>query len=217
MNDSTPEWTHHVGHHFENAEQEFSANKLGFWLFLATEILLFGGLFVAYAVFRNMYPETFHNAHEHLNRTMGALNTVVLICSSFTMAMAVRAAQTGEKNKQVGFLIVTLAFAATFLVVKYFEYAEKIQHGYLPGFWYTPHSPTDPANGNLFFGLYFVMTGLHGVHVLAGIIAITWVLTKAVKGRFSSSWYTPVELVGMYWHLVDLIWIYLFPLFYLIG
>ena len=133
------------------------------------------------------------------------------------MAMAVRAAQTNQHRRLIGFLIVTLACAFIFLIVKYFEYAEKIHHGYLPGYWYTPHLPTDPANGNLFFGLYFMMTGLHGLHVLGGIAAITWILVKAQKRQFSSAWYTPVELVGMYWHLVDLIWIYLFPLFYLIG
>ena len=217
MSDQESRLIHRVGHHFANAEQEFSANKLGFWLFLATEILLFGGLFVAYVVFRNMYPEMFLDAHQHLNRTMGATNTVVLICSSFTMAMAVRAAQTGKRSQQVMFLVVTLSLAAVFLVIKYFEYSEKIAHGYLPGYWYAPHGVGDPVNGNLFFGLYFMMTGLHGVHVLAGMVAITWVLIKAAKGQFSSSWYTPVELVGLYWHLVDLIWIYLFPLFYLIG
>jgi len=216
MSDQEARWTHKVGHHFANAEQEFSANKFGFWLFLATEILLFGGLFVAYVVFRNMYPQMFLDAHLHLNRTMGAANTVVLICSSFTMAMAVRAAMLGQKRLQVGFLLGTLAFATTFLVIKYFEYSEKIAHGYLPGLGYTPHEG-DPVNGNIFFGLYFSMTGLHGVHVLAGIIAITWILVKATKGQFSGSWYTPVELVGMYWHVVDLIWIYLFLLFYLIG
>lgn len=217
MKPESKEWTHKVGHHFADAENEWSANKLGFWLFLATEILLFGGLFVAYAVFRNMYPETFHQAHHHLNRTMGAINTVVLICSSFTMAMAVRAAQTNQQRRLVGFLAVTLACAGTFLVIKYFEYAEKIRHGYLPGFWYTPHETGDPANGNIFFGLYFMMTGLHGVHVIAGICAITWVLVRSMRRQFSSSYHTPVELTGLYWHLVDLIWIYLFPLFYLIG
>jgi cytochrome c oxidase subunit 3 len=217
MSDSSERWRHHVGHHFDNAEQEFSANKFGFWLFLATEILLFGGLFVAYVVFRNKYPEMFVGAHEHLDRTMGATNTVVLICSSFTMAMAVRAAQTNQYRRQVVLLSATIALAAVFLVIKFFEYKAKIEHGYLPGFWYTPHLATDPANGNIFFGLYFVMTGLHGVHVLAGMIAISWVLQKAVRRQFSSEWYTPVELTGLYWHLVDLIWIYLFPLFYLIA
>jgi cytochrome c oxidase subunit 3 len=208
---------HKVGHHFADAENEFTANKLGFWLFLATEILLFGGLFVAYVVFRSTYPMTFHEAHEHLSKPMGAINTVVLICSSFTMAMAVRASQTNQQRRLVWLLAVTIVCAFIFLIIKFFEYKAKIEHGYLPGYWYTPHLPTDPPNGNIFFGLYFVMTGLHGLHVLGGIVAITWVLIKAKKGQFSSEWYTPVELVGMYWHLVDLIWIYLFPLFYLIG
>jgi cytochrome c oxidase subunit III len=210
-------WKHRVGHHFADQENEFTANKFGFWLFLATEILLFGGLFVAYAVFRSTYPKTFHEAHEHLDKTMGAINTVVLICSSFTMAMAVRASQTNQRRRLIVFLVITLLCAFTFLVIKFFEYSAKIHHGYLPGYWYTPHLATDPANGNLFFGLYFMMTGLHGLHVLGGIVAITWILINASKRRYSSEWYTPVELVGMYWHLVDLIWIYLFPLFYLIG
>jgi len=209
--------THHVGHHFVDAEQEFRSNKFGFWLFLATEILLFGGLFVAYIIFRSMYPEMFHEAHNHLNRTMGATNTVVLICSSLSMALAVRAAQTGMRTRQIALLVFTLLCAVTFMVIKFFEYKAKIEHGYLPGYWYTPHFPGDPVNGNIFFGLYFMMTGLHGIHVLAGMAAITWVLVRAAKGHFSPSYYTPVELTGMYWHLVDLIWIYLFPLFYLIG
>lgn len=208
---------HHVGHHFASAEQELSSNKFGFWLFLATEILLFGGLFVAFVVFQNMFPEMFFEAHHHLDRVMGGINTIVLICSSLTMAMAVRAAQTDKQSQLVGYLVATLAFAAMFLVIKYFEYSAKFEHGLLPGFWYEPHGPGNPVNGNIFFGLYFMMTGLHGVHVVAGMIAISWVLTNAIRGRFSSSWYTPVELTGLYWHLVDLIWIYLFPLFYLIG
>ena len=152
MSDSGEQYTHHVGHHFDNAEQEFSANKFGFWLFLATEILLFGGLFVAYAVFCNMYPEMFLGAHEHLNRTMGATNTIVLITSSFTMAMAVRSAQTNQYRRQVFFILATLAFAATFMVIKYFEYSENFAHGLLPGFLYSP-GDGDPVNGNIFFGL----------------------------------------------------------------
>ncbi len=210
-------WKHHVGHHFANADQEFSSNKLGFWLFLATEILLFGGMFVGYIVFRYWYPEMFMDAHLHLDRIMGATNTVVLIFSSFTMAMAVRSAQTNKQKELVVYLSITLLCAIAFLVVKYFEYSAKFEHGTLPGLAYAPHGANEPVNGNLFFGLYFMMTGLHGVHVLAGIVAISWLLSKAVRGHFSSEWYTPVELTGLYWHVVDLIWIYLFPLFYLIG
>jgi cytochrome c oxidase subunit 3 len=210
-----PKFKHHVGHHFADAEQEFTANKFGFWLFLATEILLFGGMFAAYVVFRSTHLEMFAEAHHNLDRVMGGINTVVLICSSLTMALAVRAAQTSDRSKQILFLVATLLFAFAFLVIKYFEYSAKFEHGLLPGEWYVP-GPHAPAQGNLFFGLYFMMTGLHGIHVLAGIIAISWLLVKAIKGQFSSEWYTPVELVGLYWHVVDLIWIYLFPLFYLI-
>ena len=208
---------HHVGHHFANFEQELSSNKLGFWFFLATEVLMFGGLFAAYAVFRTLHPDMFFNAHLNLDRIMGATNTVVLICSSLSMALAVRAAQTSEQSKQIAWLWVTLLLAGAFMVIKYFEYTAKFEHGLLPGEMYVPHGELAPAQGNLFFGLYFMMTGLHGVHVVAGMIAISWLLVKAYKGQFSSDWYTPVELVGLYWHVVDLVWIFLFPLFYLIG
>ena len=208
---------HQVGHHFANAQQEFDSNKLGFWFFLATEVLMFGGLFAGYAILRSQHTEMFYEAHLHLDRIMGATNTVVLICSSLTMALAVRAAQMSNRKHQIMFLSATLAMALMFLVIKYVEYSAKFEHGTLPGLWYTPHGAEYPAQGNLFFGIYFMMTGLHGVHVLAGIIAITWLLVKAVKGQFSRQWSTPMELTGLYWHLVDLVWIFLFPLFYLIG
>jgi cytochrome c oxidase subunit III len=216
---STPatEVRHQVGHHYADAHQEFTSAKLGFWLFLATEILLFGGLFVAFVVFQNMFPEMFIASHHHLNRILGGTNTVVLITSSLTMALGVRAAQMGQRRRLIGFLSATLVLAAVFLAIKYVEYAAKIEHGLLPGFWYNPHSTSDPVNGNLFFGLYFMMTGLHGLHVVAGMIAISWILARAARGHFSPEYHTPVELVGLYWHLVDLIWIYLFPLFYLVG
>ncbi len=207
---------HQVGHHYADAEQEFTAAKLGFWLFLATEILLFGGLFVAYVVMRNLYPHMFQISHENLNRVMGGTNTVVLICSSLTMALAVRAAQTNQRRRLLGLLTVTILLAGVFLVIKFFEYRVKFEHGLLPGFWYNPHEAGQPVNGNIFFALYFLMTGLHGVHVIAGMVVISWILVRSARGDFSSEYYTPVELVGLYWHLVDVIWIYLFPLFYLI-
>jgi len=216
MSSEAPSFKHHVGHHFADADQEFSANKFGFWLFLATEILMFGGLFVAYAVFRGLYPEMWSEASGHLNRIMGGTNTVVLILSSVTMALAVRSAQTNQRKATVGFLVATLALAATFMVIKYIEYSAKFHHGLLPGTWYAPHEAGLPVQGNLFFGMYFMTTGLHGLHVLAGMIVITWLLRKAAAGQFSSSWYTPVEVVGLYWHLVDMVWIFLFPLYYLI-
>ncbi|MBI3018790.1 MAG: cytochrome c oxidase subunit 3 family protein [Deltaproteobacteria bacterium] len=191
-------------------------NILKALLFLATEILLFGGLFVIYIMFRGLYPEVFHEASRYLNRPMGALNTVVLICSSFTMAMAVSRAQHNESKKAAVLLLITFLFGLTFMVVKYFEYTHKIHEGLLPGIHFSFAEMAHPK-APLFFSLYFMMTGLHGLHVLVGMGLIFWVLVRAVKGEFSSEYFTPVELTGLYWHLVDLIWIYLFPLLYLIG
>lgn len=210
---------HEVAHHFESAEQEFSAAKMGMWLFLVTEVLLFSGLFVAYTVFKNLYPEMWSEASSHLDWKLGTLNTVILITSSFTMALAVRAAQTneaGEKQGQmVAMLAATILLAGGFLVVKYFEYSHKFHVGTLPGLDYSFEGIRN-ANPHLFFGIYFLMTGLHGIHVVIGMIVLTWVLWRARKGHFYSEYYTPVELGGLYWHLVDLIWIYLFPLLYLV-
>lgn len=207
--------THLHAHHFNNAEHEFDASKFGMWLFLATEIMLFGGLFVVYIVFRAMYPEMFHEASHHLNKVMGAVNTVVLICSSLSMAAAVGMAQRNERAKSAKLLLVTIACAATFMVVKYFEYKHKFEDGLLPGAHF--HHEGMHTRADLFFSLYFMMTGIHGLHVLIGIGLISWIYLRTKRGEFHSHYYTPVELVGLYWHLVDLIWIYLFPLLYLIG
>jgi cytochrome c oxidase subunit 3 len=202
-------------HHFVEMPQQFDAAKLGMWLFLATEILMFGGLFVGFGLQQAKFPEAFKAAHHHLDRNMGALNTVVLLVSSFTMVLAVWAAQMGKRKTLITNLILTLALAGTFLVVKYFEYSHKIHEGLLPGrfFSYAEGQP----NEFIFFSFYFMMTGLHGSHVILGMIAITWLLVRALKGHFGPGYYTPVDLVGLFWHLVDLIWIYLFPLLYLIG
>lgn len=206
---------HHVAHHFDTAEQEFESAKLGMWAFLVTEILFFGGLFVAYFIFRALYPEMFMDAHHHLSWKMGALNTLFLITSSFTMVLAVRSAQVSQKRATVGYLSATVVLAFAFMVVKYFEYMEKISHGYLPSNFFSGEGAFDTMH--LFFGLYFCMTGLHGIHVLVGIGLILWLIRGARKGRFHAEYFTPVEMVGLYWHLVDLVWIFLFPLFYLIG
>ncbi len=207
---------HVVPHHFESAEQAFESSKLGLWLFLVTEILLFGGLFVAYIIFRAEYPAMFHEASHHLNRTMGAINTVVLICSSFSMAMAVQMTRENKRKAASFLLLFTLLCAATFMTIKYFEYTHKFHEGLLPGIHFTNETIKDPK-APLFFSLYFMMTGLHGFHVLVGMILISWVLYKTGKGNLNSQYYTPTELTGLYWHLVDLIWIYLFPLLYLVG
>ncbi|MBY0471674.1 cytochrome c oxidase subunit 3 family protein [bacterium] len=208
--------THHHAHHFASADDEFEAAKQGMWVFLVTEVLMFGGLFVAYGTFRGMYPEMFHEAHKMLSVPMGALNTVFLITSSLTMAMAVTSAQKGLRSRTTGFLAATFLLAGCFLVVKYFEYMHKIHDGLLPAGFFTNHELTNPK-APLFFSLYFVMTGLHGVHVLIGMGLIAWIMIKNQKGYFSPAFYTPVELVGFYWHFVDLVWIYLFPLLYLVS
>lgn len=208
--------TLHVHHHFDSAEQQYQSSKLGLWLFLVTEVLLFGGLFVAYIIFRVLYPDAFHEAHVFLDKVMGTTNTVVLITSSFTMAMAVRATKMSNRAQANLCLIITLLCGAAFMVIKGFEYSHKFHEGLLPGGLFTNTEIHAPA-AKLFFSLYFMMTGLHGIHVLCGMALITWVLVRNMKGQFDAEYYTPVELTGIYWHLVDLIWIYLFPLFYLIG
>lgn len=206
----------HLQHHFHDADQQAEAAKLGTWLFLLTEILLFGGLFCAYAIFRAWYPEMFWEAHKQLDVVLGSINTVVLISSSVTMALAIRSMQLNNRKQTLWFLAATLAFAATFLVIKYFEYAHKFHLGQLPGKYYT-FTGLEGNNPHVFFSIYFAMTGLHGFHVIGGMGLIAWMMIRTVRGSISSEYYTPIEMTGLYWHLVDLIWIFLFPLLYLIG
>jgi len=209
---------HTVAHHFDSQEQEFQSAKLGFWLFLATEILLFGGLFAAYFFFHEEFPETFRDCGKKLSWILGSVNTTVLLASSYTMAMGVRSAQTSQKKKMLVYLALTALGAITFLVVKYFEYSEKIEHGWLPGRFFTdPHGILiNVERPNLFFSIYWTATGLHGFHVLVGLGLILWIMKGGARGRFHANYYLPVDLVGLYWHLVDLIWIFLFPLLYLV-
>lgn len=267
----------HLQHHFDSMEQQYESGKLGIWLFLVTEILLFGGLFCAYAIYRAKHPEVFTYAHQFLDAGLGGFNTVVLIVSSLTMAVAVRAAQLGQQRALVTCLALTLACAFLFLGVKYVEYQHKWKHGLLWGQKYQsqthdaapapiqlPAAPAEaalkdpdasqlpraaeppqgtvladedahggghgdeahggghgpageaPPNVHLFFGIYFVMTGLHGIHVLAGIAVIFWLLLRAMRGEFGPEYFAPVDFTGLYWHVVDLVWIFLFPLLYLI-
>lgn len=208
--------TLHVHHHFDTAEQQYESSKLGLWLFLVTEVLLFGGLFVAYIIFRGLYPEMFSQAHHFLDRVMGSVNTVVLICSSFTMAMAVRAVQRSDSTRASQLLLITFFCGLLFMAIKYMEYTHKFHEGLLPGIHFHNAELTHPKAA-LFFSLYFMMTGLHGIHVLVGMGLIAWMIVGCNRGRFDAQYNTPVELTGLYWHLVDLIWIYLFPLFYLIS
>jgi len=205
-------------HHFATKEQQFDTSKLGMWLFLATEIMLFGVLFVAFGLSQAKWPDEFKEAHHHLQRPLGALNTIVLLISSWTMVMGVLSAQKGDKKKLSMFLFLTIVCACIFLGVKYFEYSHKIEEGLLPGKWYSYHltAPEHVKGASVFFSFYFMMTGLHGFHILGGVVVLTWILFRSMKGEFGPNYFTPVDLGGLYWHLVDLIWIYLFPLLYLI-
>lgn len=213
---ATTDPVHHHAHHFASADDEFEAAKQGMWIFLVTEIMMFGGLFVAYAVFRGLYPEMFQEAHKHLSWQLGALNTVFLITSSLTMALGVSSAQRGLRNRSLMMLTFTFLFACGFLVVKYIEYSAKFHHGLLPGGFFHNAELINPKTP-LFFSLYFLMTGLHGFHVVVGMGLIAWIMKRTSRREFSSAYYTPVELVGFYWHFVDLVWIFLFPLMYLVG
>lgn len=203
-------------HHFADAEQQAETAKLGMWIFLLTEVLLFGGLFAFYGIYRVWYPEMFFEVNKLLNVNLGMLNTFVLITSSLTMALAIRSMQLNNKKQTIMHLVATLVLAGVFLVVKYFEYSHKIELGQLPGKFYT-FGEVAATNPHIFFSIYFTMTGLHGIHVVLGMVTISWVLYRTVKNHFSAEYYTPIEMTGLYWHLVDLIWIFLFPLLYLVG
>lgn len=247
-----------LAHHFETHEQQFDSGKLGIWLFLITEILFFSGLFTAYVIYRANYPEIFTWGHKFLNPTLGAINTVVLLFSSLTMAWAVRCAQLGQKKALVVLLAITWLCALTFLVVKYFEYTHKFHLGIYPAKYFdykgevahgehgagehaeehgdAAHASADhaapaaashdahalpkpeelPKNIGLYFSIYYCLTGLHGIHIVGGMIAIGWILWRSIRGDFGPEYFGPVDFVGLYWHLVDLIWIYLFPLLYLV-
>jgi len=204
-------------HHFRSSAEEFDACKLGMWLFLATEILLFAGIFCAYTVFRSLYPEAWAAGSHHLDWRWGALNTIVLLISSWTVACAVRAAQTGRRGALIGNLVFTIACAAAFVYIKLtFEYIPKLSLGKAPGTWFAypfaehPHEP-------LWWSIYYMGTGLHALHVIIGACLLGWVLFRSIRyNAYGPTHYTMVETSALYWHLVDLIWIFLFPLLYLI-
>lgn len=206
----------HLHHHFVNSDQQFESSKMGMWIFLVTEILFFGGLFAAYIVYRAWYPELYLEASQELDAFWGAVNTFVLIGSSLTVAMAIRSAQLNQIKGLIINLWITIGLACTFMVIKYFEYAEKLEKGVAPGAYYT-YDGLEHEKANIFFSIYYMMTGLHGLHVVIGIGLMLWLVWKAKKGAFHSEYYTPVEITGLYWHLVDVIWIFLFPLLYLID
>jgi len=216
--DSPPE----LRHHFVDLPAQREASTLGMWAFLVTEVLFFGGMFTAYVIYRATYRTAFEGASNLLDIKLGAFNTAVLIMSSLTMALAVWASSLGRKNLIILFLILTILLGGIFLGVKVIEYKQKFEHHEVPGPHFVvplnekTHQPLPPQS-EMFFSLYFCMTGLHALHMIIGIGLLTWLIMKARRGAFTTRYNTPVDMVGLYWHFVDVVWIFLFPLLYLLG
>lgn len=207
----------HHNHQFDDMDQQNEAANLGMWVFLLTEIMFFGGLFLGYTIYRNTYFTSFIAGSHHLDVFYGGFNTAVLITSSVTMAFAVRAAQLGKKNHLLLFLILTFILGSTFLGVKYIEYSDKWTHHLIPGHGFKWEGAGDPRSVQLFYSFYFGMTGMHALHMIIGACLLIWLMIRTLKNTFTPDYYAPVENFGLYWHFVDLIWIFLFPLLYLIG
>ena len=205
-----------LAHHFDDLEQQREAASLGMWVFLVTELLFFGGLFAAYMVYRVWYPATFGAASRALNVYSGAGMTVVLITSSLTMAMAVHGAAEGKRTRVLAFLALTLVLGIAFVSLKFLEYHHEYLDHHIPGPGFS-FEGADPANAQIFFSLYFTMTGLHALHMFIGFGIILTMMWMTWRNAFSRTWHTPVDIAGLYWHFVDIIWIFLFPLLYLID
>jgi cytochrome c oxidase subunit 3 len=194
------------------AHRDDQGAKLGMWLFLVTEIVLFGGLFIAYSYMRYRYPAEFHHAGSELNVRLGVVNTIVLLTSSLTVALSIVAIQRAEIRTTISLLSVTVGLGLTFLVIKGFEWAAKFQHGLYPS---SAHLATLPPGEQVFFGLYYTMTGLHGLHVLVGVSVLAVLARMVARGSIRQDRFIHLDNGGLYWHLVDVIWIFLLPLFYL--
>jgi|SoiMethySBSTD1v2_1073268.scaffolds.fasta_scaffold597172_2 cytochrome c oxidase subunit III len=209
---------HHpaLAHHFDNLAQQGEASTLGMWVFLVTEVLFFGGLFLVYLVYRSKYPEAFIAGSHELDVLLGGINTAVLITSSLTMALAVHAAQTGHRRTLIWLLIATMVLGAAFLGIKSVEYYHKFEEHHIPGPGFVFEKEYF-ANVQLFFSLYFLMTGLHALHMIIGLGIMTWMLVWSWRGIVTAEYYSPIEISGLYWHFVDIVWIFLFPLLYLLG
>jgi cytochrome c oxidase subunit 3 len=207
----------HLRHHFANSVQQTDAATLGMWTFLITEVLFFGGMFTAYAIYRGTYPEAFASTSQYMNVPLGGANTAVLICSSLTMVLAVRAAQLSNRKGLIQFLLLTMFFGTIFLVIKAFEYHSKWVEHLVPGFGFQYEPAQFTHNAQILFFLYFSMTGLHAVHMIVGLGLLTFLIVQAKRNVFNANYFAPVEMIGLYWHFVDVVWIFLFPLLYLIG
>ncbi len=228
----------HLAHHFDSVEQQRESASFGMWLFIAQEIMFFGGLFLGYIVYRIKYPMAFATGSNLLSIEWGAFNTAVLIGSSLTMALAVRAAQTGNNRLIIRWILATMLLGSVFLGVKVVEYKDKYDHQLVAGPMFEfdadyvlereavpavyaddidVHDPQFGSNVHLFYSFYFVMTGMHALHMIIGIGVMIWLLVKAYRKRFGPDYYSPVEMTGLYWHFVDIVWIFLFPMLYLMG
>jgi len=200
---------------FDDAEQQRESATIGMWVFLATEVMFFGGMFLGYAVYRSSYPMAFGEASRRLDIVLGALNTAILLTSSLTMAMAVHAAHQGKRRQLVGFLIGTIVLGSAFLGIKFYEYFQKFEEHLVPGRGFALEG-ADPRHSQLFFSFYFAMTGMHAVHMIIGIVMMGVLIVFALRGKYSERYYNPVEMAGLYWHFVDIVWVFLFPLLYLV-
>jgi cytochrome c oxidase subunit III len=219
-----------LAHHFENLEQQREASTLGMWMFLATEVMFFGGLFTGYAIYRSQYPGDFQIASERLITWLGAVNTAVLICSSLTMALALYSARLGNRKALIGFLAATMILGSVFLGIKAREYYIDYEESLIPGLnfdleqWNKPgeqasgtsEHAVDPQHVQLFFVFYFIMTLVHAGHMIVGLGVLLVLLVLSILGRFTAEYFAPIEVTGLYWHFVDIIWVFLFPLLYLI-
>ena len=217
MSETAHAAAHHpaLQHHFRDLVEQKGAASLGMWVFLAQEVMFFGGLFLLYTIYRGSYPAAFAAASHHLDWKLGAFNTAVLIGSSLTMALAVHAAALGHRKKTVVNLLLTIALGAVFLGIKVVEYADKFEHHLVPGPTFQ-FAGADPRGAQAFYTLYFAMTGLHALHMVIGVPILAALAFFAWRGRYSPAYHTPVEMTGLYWHFVDIVWIFLFPLLYLI-
>jgi cytochrome c oxidase subunit 3 len=222
---SPPAHSPHLAHQFEDMEQQRSTASLGMWTFLATEVMFFGGLFTGYCAYRFSDPEAFRIASRHLNVWLGSINTFVLLTSSLTVALSVHAGQTGSRKNQVRYLLATIALGLVFLGIKAVEYREEFKDHLVPG-WNFSVATLNPPEGasehtiqhaEMFFVFYFFMTGLHAVHMVIGIGVFALIAVMARRGRFTPEYHTPLELSGLYWHFVDIVWVFLFPLLYLVD
>ena len=205
-----------LAHQFDDMAQQFEASEIGMWIFLGTEIMFFGGMFTGYGIYRYLYAEAFAVASNHLPAWAGAVMTVILICSSLTMAMAVHTSKVGNRRGLMIFVSLTMILGAIFLGLKFFEYYQHYEEHLVPG----PNfrfEGASPAQAEIFMSFYYAMTGMHALHMTVGLGLLTYLLVASSRDRFSAEYHTPVEIVGLYWHFVDIVWIFLFPLLYLAG